>query len=173
MKKIKIAGLILSVCWMILIFTFSNQTAVKSDTISRNIVTNFIIEHYDRYDFLKEDEQIRLADVLDFVVRKAAHFTEYAVLGILYSITLTGYGVHKKYGKKRLLLVSAVMCCIYAASDELHQIFVPGRNGNIRDVCIDTMGGITGAVIVILCIKIIRSRKNFLSSEGDSFVGKK
>ena len=88
MKKVKIAGIILSIFWMILIFCFSNQTAVKSDTISRNIVTSFIIDHIEGYGLLEEAEQNLIADNLDFVIRKMAHFTEYAILGIFYCIVL-------------------------------------------------------------------------------------
>ena len=155
MKKVKIAGIILSIFWMILIFCFSNQTAVKSDTISRNIVTSFIIDHIEGYGLLEEAEQNLIADNLDFVIRKMAHFTEYAILGIFYCITLIGFEINKKYSNKRLLFISSIMCCIYSMSDEFHQLFIEGRSGNIRDICIDTLGGITGAIFVILILKII------------------
>lgn len=155
MKSIKIVGIALSVFWMVLIFCFSNQTAVKSDTISRNIVTSFIIDHIDGYSSLEKDKQIDIADKLDFVVRKLAHFTEYAILGVFYSIGLIGFDVHKKYNKRRLILISSIMCFVYSMSDEFHQLFVSGRNGNIRDVCIDTLGGITGAVFVTIILIIV------------------
>lgn len=156
MKSVKVVGIVLSVFWMVLIFCFSNQTAVKSDTISRNIVTTFIIEHIDGYSSLDEEKQTDIADKLDFVVRKLAHFTEYAILGVFYTIGLIGFNIHKKYNKGYLILISSIMCCLYSMTDEFHQLFVSGRNGNIRDVCIDTLGGITGAVFVTIILIIIK-----------------
>ena len=35
---------------------------------------------------------------------------------------------------------------VYAASDEIHQLFVPSREGTLRDVIIDTIGGTCGLV---------------------------
>ena len=156
MKSVKVVGIVLSVFWMVLIFCFSNQTAVKSDTISRNIVTTFIIEHIDGYSSLDEEKQTDIADKLDFVVRKLAHFTEYAILGVFYTIGLIGFNIHKKYNKGYLILISSIMCCLYSMTDEFHQLFVSGRNGNIRDVCIDTLGGITGAVFVTIILIFIK-----------------
>lgn len=80
MKSVKVIGIAFSVFWMITIFYFSNQTAVKSDTISRNVVTTFIIEHIEGYNSLEVEKQTDIADKLDFAVRKLAHFTEYAIL---------------------------------------------------------------------------------------------
>ena len=66
-------------------------------------------------------------DTLSFIVRKCAHMTEYAILAFL-----------------------------YACTDEFHQLFIAGRAGQFRDVCIDS----TGALIMILIIYIINKRKD-------------
>lgn len=155
MKSVKVIGIAFSVFWMITIFCFSNQTAVKSDTISRNVVTTFIIEHIEGYSSLEVEKQTDIADKLDFAVRKLAHFTEYAILSVFYTIGLIGFNIHKKYNKGYLILISSIMCCLYSVTDEFHQLFVSGRNGNIRDICIDTLGGITGAVFVTIILVII------------------
>ena len=57
-------------------------------------------------------------------------------------------------------LFAAVFSCIYASSDEIHQLFVPGRAGQVRDVLIDTSGAVAGILLAILIRKIwLKSRE--------------
>ena len=78
----------------------------------------------------------------DRVVRKLAHVTEFALL------TLALYHALRPSTKNdwhlRSGLLSILGCALYAASDELHQLFVPGRNGSVSDWCIDMAGVILG-----------------------------
>jgi VanZ family protein len=71
----------------------------------------------------------------DLVLRKTAHVTEYAILGALLA---------------RVLTVPAALATgiVYAASDEVHQHFVPGRVGAPLDVVIDGLG--VGLGILVL-----------------------
>jgi VanZ family protein len=71
----------------------------------------------------------------DLALRKLAHFGEYVVLGWLLSRAID-----------REPLAAAVGV-VYAASDELHQHFVPGRQASPRDVAIDSAGVIVGVLI--------------------------
>ena len=73
-------------------------------------------------------------DTLEFLVRKAAHMTEYAILFGLYCHALRVSGV------KRAALTALLMSAAYAASDEFHQSFTDGRGSSPIDVCIDTAG---------------------------------
>jgi VanZ family protein len=68
----------------------------------------------------------------DLVLRKIAHFCEYAVLGILL-VRAT-----------RREVVAIALGVAYAASDEVHQHFVPGRHAAVRDVAIDAAGVLAG-----------------------------
>ena len=77
-------------------------------------------------------------NTLDFFVRKCAHMTEYAVLFLLYRAALGDSGARSR-GVKALLLVIG-----YAATDEFHQVFVPGRGPAVMDVAIDTCGALIG-----------------------------
>lgn len=156
MKKIKIMGFTLTLVWMIIIFSFSHQTAKVSDEISRNIVTSFIINHYNEYDTMDAEEQIHFADTLDLIIRKIAHFMEYAVLGFFYSIILYSYSLDKKYGWIKFIIASSFLCLLYSSSDEIHQLFIAGRNGNIKDVILDTSGGVFGTVIYVLFIRFYK-----------------
>jgi VanZ family protein len=65
---------------------------------------------------------------IDIVLSKGAHLTEYAVLGFLL------VWATRREGAALLLGIA------YAASDEVHQHFVPGRHGSALDVVIDTVG---------------------------------
>lgn len=77
-------------------------------------------------------------DILRFIVRKVAHFTEYFILGILVINAL-------KYNTiKDMMKLSILICILYASLDEIHQLFVQGRDGKIFDVLIDTLGSLSG-----------------------------
>ena len=78
--------------------------------------------------------------VWDILLKKGAHFTAYAILGLL---------VFRATGEwKRPFLFAFVITVLYAAGDEFHQLFVPGRHGTLRDVLIDMAGGLTGLTIL-------------------------
>lgn len=85
---------------------------------------------------------------LHLFIRKVAHFTEYAALGasIMYAIHL--FFTNKKYAFALSLLLAA----LYAATDEIHQYFVPGRYGTWSDVLIDTAGALAGIMIFVFVI---------------------
>jgi len=72
----------------------------------------------------------------DLLVKKGAHFTAYAVLAVLACRVSRGW--------KRPFLWAFLIAVLYAATDEFHQTFVLGRNGNIWDVMIDTSGVLFG-----------------------------
>jgi VanZ family protein len=83
------------------------------------------------------------------IVRKCAHLTEYAFFAILIwrALRQPPRGDHRPWSwrepKWALLIVFA-----YACLDELHQTFVPGRQGAIQDVLLDTLGGAFGLVLL-------------------------
>ncbi len=71
----------------------------------------------------------------DLVLRKLAHFAEYAVLGALLA---RGCGAG---------LLAAAAGIAYAGTDELHQHFVPGRHAAFRDVAVDAAGVLAGILL--------------------------
>ena len=75
-----------------------------------------------------------LADIIGFLVRKAAHMAEYAVLFVLYKRALS------LSGAKRPGITALVMSICYAATDEWHQSFVEDRGPGVMDVGIDALG---------------------------------
>lgn len=82
-------------------------------------------------------------DLLTFLTRKAAHIFAYFVLGILAFNVVRLYPV----GARKAVLMSIGFVLLYAASDEFHQLFVPGRSGEVRDVLIDTTAGTVGVAL--------------------------
>ena len=82
---------------------------------------------------------------LDFVLRKAAHITEYVVLCIFYIRALKNT---TKLSDKKVYLLSVIFSIIYAITDEIHQSFVPTRGGNhIIDILFDTIGVVLGRFV--------------------------
>ena len=86
------------------------------------------------------------ASTLTFIVRKTAHFTEYAILGILFYL-LYRQILPQKNGL-RLFILAILSSFLYACTDEIHQLFVPGRSGQFTDVLVDTLGASFGCLIL-------------------------
>ena len=87
-----------------------------------------------------------MIDVTDFIIRKVAHVTEYAILSLLVSRSV---GI-KKNSTIRERLVPAGISSLYALSDEFHQSFVPSRGATYTDVMWDTLGGLFGSAILFI-----------------------
>ena len=79
--------------------------------------------------------------------------SEYAVLAILFGLTI------REYKPEPWLLLALAATAAYAATDEFHQLFVPGRSGQLKDVLIDTAGGALGLVLLALILYLKRRRK--------------
>jgi VanZ family protein len=91
-------------------------------------------------------------EVLHHLFRKSCHCTEYAVLFWLFWRAVRRPVWHDprpwSWGEAGLALA---VVFAYAASDEFHQIFVPGRTPLVTDVMIDTSGGAMGLLLLWLC----------------------
>ncbi len=140
----KIIYLILLILWMIIIFMFSNQNGVKSQSLSDKFINN-IISISDKS--MSKSDKIETISNISYLVRKIAHFSEYLILGILLVLTL------KEFNIKRYYLLSIIIAVIYESSDELHQLFLVGRSAKVLDVFIDSFGSIVGILIMKLKFK--------------------
>ncbi|MBU1136984.1 VanZ family protein [Patescibacteria group bacterium] len=94
--------------WAGVVFFFSSQPSLKSN----------------------------LPNQWDFILRKLAHLTEYAVLTFLLIRALKEY----RLSHRQVLLSAITLALLYAISDEYHQTFVFGRQGAPQDVLIDGLG---------------------------------
>ena len=86
------------------------------------------------------------ADLMAFLVRKAAHFTEYAILGVLARGLFVS--LHAERGVRPL--PAGLLVAFVPVVDECIQLFVPGRSGQLTDVLIDLSGVIVGALLAHL-----------------------
>ena len=128
------ASRILTVCaavWLLVIWGHSCMPAVQSGAESGALLT--VVQRL-------------LPWMTDHVLRKCAHFAEYAVLGALRT------GAHFSWPAALLPGTFAALC------DETIQLFVPGRSGQIADVWLDTAGYLTGALLTLLIFRLCRKR---------------
>ena len=143
----KIIKIILVILWMILIFIFSNQPADDSSKLSDGIILKTVrfVEKIVDKDF--NDEEVLEKFVKP--VRKLAHFTIYLILGLLVIWMLQDYD----FNIKKQMIISVLICILYACSDEIHQLFISGRSGEIMDVFIDSLGSYIGINIFVIIKK--------------------
>lgn len=126
---------------MFLIFIMSSFDATES-TNQSNFIVNIITNIF----------KIENIELLSFIIRKLAHFTEYLILGLLVANMFTKNNINNLY------LISIILCIIYATSDEIHQLFVPGRACQLRDILIDSIGSITGVYLYkLINTKILKN----------------
>ena len=130
MKK-TVIKVLLVIAWMVVIFSFSNQKADNSTKLSNGLIRNTVCK-------ISTKNCNETIDLAFKPVRKTAHFLEYLVLGLL---VLNCFNINKKY-----MLYSLIICFLYSISDEVHQIFVPGRSCEVLDVMIDTIGSLIGII---------------------------
>lgn len=137
----------LIILWMIIIFLLSNQKAQDSKQLSNSFITKTIINIYEmKHGKITEEKKVEIKENYSFIVRKAAHFTIYLVLGLLVSLVLIG----KNLNIKQIIIYGVLICMAYAITDEIHQIFVSGRSGEIRDIIVDTCGSTVGILLNII-----------------------
>ena len=153
-KKISLLYPFLIAVLMVLIFILSGQVADDSSLTSGR-VCRFLAKHlFTNFKSMSAETQGQIVAGMTHIVRKGAHFSEYALMGFLWYLWL--------YRIRLAPLLSVFATTLYAATDEFHQTFVQGRSGEVHDVLIDSAGGVFGVLIafILLCIfYCIRRRK--------------
>ncbi len=142
----------ITVFWMVLIFNLSAQPAEESNELSLK-ATEIIIGMVNRVVSVDADDIkiLNMANGFHYSVRKYAHFFIYFVLGIL----LMNAFRKSQVSQRKIILLSFGICVIYAITDELHQVFVPGRSGQLTDILIDS----AGAALGVMCYLIVSRRR--------------
>lgn len=185
--------LALTVTWLVVIFVFSAKNGSESTNTSRFVGMLFgkiFVPGFRRWPF---EKQYDFAGIIDIPLRKTAHALEYGFLGILSLFTFyfgnmafsktskknkvidaNSNEIKQKSGKLFPLRIPAfafIFTVLYAASDEIHQLFVPGREGKVTDVLIDSAGALFFICItsLILSKKLKKiSKTSSLSSEEEN-----
>lgn len=151
---LRIVLLILLFGTFYIIFGFSSQDGEESGGISSR-VTEFILEKSNTYKNIEENRQDEIFERTEKIIRKIAHLSIYALVGSL----LMGLVSTFKLKEKTRILISLILGVLYAASDEIHQLFSPGRSAQITDVYIDTLGVLVGIFVILLFIKVFEKMK--------------
>lgn len=155
-KSKHIIAVILAILWMGIIFCYSAQPSEESTATSMSASFKIVKTTSMFLGFDWQDSKIlEVASNIEGALRKVAHMVEYAILAVLWHRALV---ILKKY---KDIYIPFVICVIYAASDEIHQLFVPGRHGMLRDVLIDSAGAII--MLALICIyRIVRKQDKSL-----------
>lgn len=86
---------------------------------------------------------------------KVYHFLEYFIFGFL--LSRSGHALQSRL-KYPLFWMVFLTGTLYAASDEIHQYFVPGRECDVRDFAVDVVGIVLGQTIYWMFIRYFRKR---------------
>ena len=154
-KNKSVVWFIITIVWMTVIFCFSAQPADVSTDTSLHVgiaIGHMIVPGFSE---MPKEEQIDYAKKIEFPVRKMAHATESAILGCLLTNLCQSLSMKKAY------MWSWLMGSAYAATDEFHQLFVPGRSGQITDVMLDSVGCLTGCLLIYLILCIVKKHASF------------
>ena len=152
-----ILKLVLLLTVMTAIFLFSSQPSDESQKLSD--------------DFLD-----MLQPILDILppeadagktIRKMAHFFEFMCLGIASAMFFSELFLKHTKRLLRSVTISAALCVLYASSDEIHQLFVPGRACRLTDVFIDSAGAMLG-IAIVLVYYMMKKRKERNSCNGSA-----
>lgn len=128
--------------WMGLIFYLSHQSANESSQLSGGVVA-FVLHIL--HTIIPQSIEV---SAFHTFIRKGAHFFAYFILGILIYRAL--------WGRWKNFFMALFIAFLYAVSDEVHQLFIPGRSGEFRDVLIDSAGAATGILLYILLLRLLR-----------------
>lgn len=143
--------------WMGVIFGMSHQVAEVSSAMSGGIIDQIIQIIFPRFEEYSLAKQILYMERLEIIVRKGAHFSEYTVLGGLLARALYHLSGSEHTSKKNWCIKSWGIGVLYAMTDEIHQLFIDGRSGQLSDVMIDTSGVLLGVVLYAMVRKFVNN----------------
>ena len=141
-KKTAIIFWILTAVVMGLIFFFSSRTADES-TVQSDFFYDLLVRLFGE------------GAVTEFIVRKAAHFCEFALLCFMFN-----FSFYFTFEGKPKRILSLALTSAYAATDEFHQLFVEGRACQFTDWLIDTAGALCGLLAFVILLSIIKKVKH-------------
>ncbi|MBR2843232.1 MAG: VanZ family protein [Lachnospiraceae bacterium] len=142
-KGKKIFHIVITIAIMVFIFI---QSALTADLSMHE--SNVIVQWLSSFLHVQPE-------TLSFIVRKCAHFLEYLILGISMFVSVCDLSRWKRW---KNTILAFFISAAYAATDELHQMFVQGRSCEVRDILIDSLGALLGLMIAFL-ISFLRSKK--------------
>ena len=144
-----------ALCCMIINFSFSLQPGDESTDTSMGFTLSL-------FKFLFKDADLEDAALFEGIIRKLAHFSEYAVTGFFTALAVAFDGFKKKLG----FFYALFICAAVSVIDEFIQIFVPGRNAAVLDVIIDCFGAVLGAAVLMAAAGAFLKKKGIKQTHG-------
>lgn len=147
---------------MIMIFCLSAQNAETSSETSGGLIKFVMGILKSDFEELSSAEQEKIVAPFQFFVRKSAHAGAYMLLGLC----LSGAALQLE-GVKPVLraVLGFIIAVLYSISDEIHQTFIPGRSGELRDVLIDSSGAAVGTLIIFVIWILIKNKNAILKKQ--------
>lgn len=144
---------VLAIVWMCIIFAFSAQPKEESGAVSASFTYHMVSSTRTFFHLNLSDARVKeISDAIEGLIRKAAHMVEFGILSVLLYIWIGQWEV----GFPRRGATAFGATAVYAATDEIHQLFVPGRAGRFSDVCIDSAGALAGVIVFALLVKLVQ-----------------
>lgn len=165
-----VASLVASIGIMALIFSFSAQNGGESGSLSESVARAIAPILHPDFPALSDSRQRELLDALAWPIRKTAHATEYGVLAMALFSTFwhgnalrrseTAFGASSSHGVSRISGLAFATSVLYACTDELHQLFIDGRAGQVADVLVDASGALIGVLLCALIARLVMRRSS-------------
>lgn len=144
-----------------MIFGFSAQSGEVSGSVSGRVVAEVIDLVDVDYSTRTPAEQESIYSFVDHLVRKAAHFAEYALLGFFLRL-LAG-----SYRWRRPTRLCLLLGALYAGTDEVHQLFIAQRAAMWQDVLLDSTGVLAGITLAYALLTLNKRWKERKTHETD------
>lgn len=150
--------IVLAIIWMAVIFYFSARQGEDSSMDSSRVSDLILSIVNPGYRQLPPEEKQKMLETISQPVRKAAHASEYAILAGLFMGALIPARLMTRaaqYKKKALRYACGAWgaAVFYAATDEIHQYFVPERACSFADICIDGTGALAGVLAAAIIMR--------------------
>lgn len=164
---------LLVLAMMTVIFCFSAENAEQSTEQSGKVVDIVIDVAVPDFDRKPVAEQQSILSKASHLVRKGGHFTEFSALGFFLMLHVFAAGRRDetkapggsgRKSRRFRWLWALIPGVLYAASDEIHQIFSDGRGPSVLDVLLDSSGVIFGILVASAIVQLIRRGRK--SSSG-------
>ena len=135
---------------MVIIYQLSEESKEESGNRSTGVTAFFVRVFHPEYDTLGAEDKVAAMEHTHHIVRKMAHFLEYALLGFLFTALLLY--LNRRIRRARVAkwatwMVPPLFCLLYAVSDEVHQIYSE-RGPSVKDVFIDFAGAVCGYLLI-------------------------
>lgn len=145
---------ILVIVWMVVIFCFSSEQSTKSSNTSQKVIKSGL-NQIKSFKEMEEPKQNELVENLQHPTRKLAHFTIYAIGGLIIFNFVNTFNI----AVRKKIVLTILIGLLYASTDEIHQLFTDGRSGQITDVFIDTSGVCMGCILSYFLIRLGSRKK--------------